>query len=30
MTQNTGMHMADKEFELCVQTGFTNFFIFFF
>lgn len=30
MAQNTGMHMADKEFKLCVQTGFTKLFFFFF
>ena len=28
MAQNTGMHMADKEFKLCVQTGFTKLFFF--
>lgn len=29
MAQNTGMYMADREFELCVQTGFTKLFFFF-
>lgn len=29
MGENTGMYMVDKEFELCVQTSFTELFLFF-